>query len=154
MPDVTVPVPDDRVPEFYQFFGAWLAGAQPPITADSQQESNPHTGTQPWVDTDEDLVLAQGVWERLSKRARAMMNLLMESPGAKLSGEVIAQKVGIPNGKYGVAGVLAWPGRHCLAVGRKLPIRYEEGPVGESANYWIESHVAALFTKAKNQIRM
>jgi len=35
-----------------------------------------------------------------------------------------------------------------------LPIRYEEGPVGESANYWIESHVAALFTKAKNQIRM
>ena len=27
MTDITVPVPDDRTAEFYQFFGLWLAGS-------------------------------------------------------------------------------------------------------------------------------
>ena len=33
---------------------------------------------------------------------------------------------------------------------RWLPVRYEEGPVGGSANYWMTSEVASLFHKAKN----
>jgi hypothetical protein len=151
MPDITVPVPEDRVPEFYQFFGAWLAGA-PSITASSlgQQVGNPHVEVAPWGQTDEDLALAQVVWEKLSERAKGMFELLMQSPGDKISGEEIAESLDIPNGKYGVAGVLAWPGRHSYAVGRHLPVRYEDGPVGGSANYWIDKGTADLFSKAKD----
>lgn len=151
MPDITVPVPEDRVPEFYQFFGAWLAGSPSATVAPVGQ----HAGASgddlsPWGSTDEDLGLAQVVWGKLSERARAMFSLLMESPGEKISGEDIAETLDIPNGKYGVAGVLAWPGRHSYAVGRWLPIYYEDGPVGASANYWMEPEVADLFNKAKD----
>ena len=31
----------------------------------------------------------------------------------------------IPDGKHGVGGVLGWPGRHCIAVNRKLPWSWE-----------------------------
>ena len=43
-------------------------------------------------------------------------------------------------------------GPHQVGVGasRWLPVRYEEGPVGGSANYWMTSEVASLFHKAKN----
>jgi hypothetical protein len=52
--------------------------------------------------------------------------------------------------EWWVAGVLAWPGRHSYAVGRWLPVRYEEGPVGGSASYWMTAEVTSLFRKAKN----
>lgn len=70
-------------------------------------------------------------------------------PGHKVAGEDMAETLDIPNGKYGVAGVLAWPGRHSAAVGRVLPIRFEDGPVGEGGNYWVEQEVADLFRKAR-----
>jgi len=61
------------------------------------------------------------------------------------SGDVAAA-VGIPNGKYGVAGVLAWPSRHCAAVGRPLLCRYEEPMTPDvSGTYWIDEAVAGLF---------
>ena len=150
MPDITVPVPEDRVPEFYQFFGAWLAGAPSPVASLGQQVGNPVVEVLPWGQTDDDLPLAQVVWEKLSDRARGMFEMLWESPGQKFSGETLAESLGIPNGKYGVAGVLAWPGRHCYGVGRNLPIRYEDGVVGESANYWMDKDVADLFKQAKD----
>ena len=153
MADITVPVPEDRIAEFYQFFGAWLAGAPTSVVSVGQQVGHPETNVVAWARADEDLALAQVVWEKLSDRAKAMFDLLTEHPGAKISGEMIAEKVDIPNGKYGVAGVLAWPGRHCYAVGRVLPVRYEDGPVGGSANYWIEKEVADLFKQAKDEIQ-
>lgn len=150
MPDITVPVPDARVPEFYQSFGAWLAGS-PSIMASpvGQQSGASDVDVPPWGSTDDDLGLAGVVWGKLSERAQAMFDLLMDNPGEKMSGEDIAEALEIPNGKYGVAGVLAWPGRHSYAVSRPLPVRYEDGPVGASANYWIEPDVADLFKKAK-----
>jgi hypothetical protein len=35
-------------------------------------------------------------------------------------------------------------------VGRSLPVRYKEGPVGGSANYWIDQSLADLFGKARD----
>lgn len=129
MTDVTVPVPDDRVAEFYAFFSSWLAGVEAAVTEVDT------TTVMPWGQADDDLGKARVVWGKLSERARAMFDLLLDEPGNKISGEDIADRLGIPNGKYGVAGVLAWPGRHANAVGRPLPVQYEDGPVGGSANY-------------------
>jgi hypothetical protein len=150
MADITVPVPDERVPEFYQFFGAWLAGSTTAVAAEGHQPGSPEVEVEPWGQTGDDLALAQVVWGKLSQPAQAMFNLLMEHPGEKISGETVAAKVGIEKGKYGVAGLLAWPARHSYAVGRQLPVWYEDGPVGGSADYWIEPDVADLFKKAKH----
>jgi len=75
-----------------------------------------------------------------------MFGLLMDHPGDAMTGEELAAAVGIPNGKYGVAGVLAWPARHCAAVGRPLLCRYEEPMTPDaSGTYWIDQAVADLF---------
>jgi len=75
-----------------------------------------------------------------------MFGLLMDHPGDAMTGEELAAAVGIPNGKYGVAGVLAWPARHCAAVERPLPCRYEEPMTPDaSGTYWIDQAVADLF---------
>lgn len=150
MQDITVPVPDERVPEFYQLFGAWLAGVPVPDAEEGQQVGNPEVEVAPWGQTDDDLALARVIWGKLSQRAKAMFGVLMEEPSQKFSGEFLAESLNIPNGKYGVAGVLAWPGRYSYAVGRYLPVRYEDGAVGKSANYWMEPDVAALFVAARD----
>jgi Family of unknown function (DUF6416) len=75
-----------------------------------------------------------------------MFGLLMDHPGDAMTGEELAAAVGIPNGKYGVADVLAWPARHCAAVERPLPCRYEEPMTPDaSGTYWIDQAVADLF---------
>lgn len=143
MQEIKVLVDEARVAEFYEMFGRWLAGRP----AEDLPETKPQL---PWGSTDDDLALAQVVWEKLSDRAKALFGVLMDAPETKVSGEKLADDLEIPNGKYGVAGVLAWPGRHCLAVGRQLPVKYADGAVGESANYWMTQEVAALFRKARD----
>ena len=143
MQEIKVLVPEERVPEFYEMFGRWLAGTD--VTND------PGGGQLvEWHNTDDDLTLAKVVWGKLSERAQSMFNVLIEQPEKKFSGEQLAADLDIPNGKYGVAGVLAWPGRHCKAVGRYLPVSQEDGAVGDSANYWMTTEVAALFNKARD----
>ncbi|MDX6287614.1 MAG: hypothetical protein QOG53_3099 [Frankiales bacterium] len=142
MVEVKVLVPGERVPDFYEMFGRWLAG-----TADEAPSS---TKPVQWSNTEDDLALAKAVWEKLSDRARALFSKLMDAPAdQKFNGEQLAHELHIPNGKYGVAGVLAWPKRHSAAVGRWLPVTYKDGPVGEPARYWMEADVAAVFRKAR-----
>jgi hypothetical protein len=150
MQEIKVLVPGERVAEFYQFFGSWLAGDAAAAASGPASQGGGGQGTEvaPWGQTEEDAALAKIVWDKLSSRGKAMFGLLMESPGEQFSGEWIAEKLDIPNGKYGVAGVLAWPGRHCIAVGRELPVRYRDGEVGGSANYWMTHEVAELFMRA------
>jgi hypothetical protein len=73
----------------------------------------------------------------------------MDNPGQKVSGEDLAAELAIPNGKYGIAGVLAWPGRHCAAVNRFPLWSWEYGPVGGSADYWVDKEIADLFLRVR-----
>ena len=67
-------------------------------------------------------------WEKFNPRAKALFSLLMDHPGHKETGEGLAATLDIPNGKSGVAGVLAWPVRHCAAMNRVVPWSWEDGP--------------------------
>ncbi|OAA19356.1 hypothetical protein UG55_10912 [Frankia sp. EI5c] len=140
--DVTVKVPEERLPDFYAMYGRWLAGqdAQP----DEEQPTEPIE----W--SEQDLVLAKIVWGKFSDRAKAMFSTLIDSPGKKFGGVQLADALDIPNGKYGTAGVLAWPARHCTAVDRLLPCKYEDGVLGDGANYWMTPAVATLFKQARD----
>jgi hypothetical protein len=141
--EVTVPVPDDRVAQFYEMFGRWLGGADGLSTGDIDAPE-----LLQWSNSGEDVALARKVWVKLSPRAQALFRLLMSKPGQKFAAEELADTLDIPHGKNGVAGALAWPGRHSHAVGRWLPVRYEDGPVGRGALYWMEPEVAELFRRA------
>src|SRR4051794_5751227 len=117
MTDLTLPVPDERIAEFYQFFGLWLAGALSPpgshleVLLGPAEASAAHT-IKPWGGTEEDHADAEALWKKYSPNARAMFGLMIDNPGKEFTGDEIAKAVNIANGAHGVAGVLAWPVRH------------------------------------------
>lgn len=118
MSDITVPVPEARTAEFYQFFGLWLAGSLSlpggiPVGAESPSEtSQMPTPHQPWGDTKSDVNDAALLWEKYSPRARAMFSLLVDNPGKEFTGEQIADAANIPNGaRRGRGPRLARPSR-------------------------------------------
>jgi hypothetical protein len=148
MIDVTVKVPEERLGEFYELVGTWLSGERRGGGADVASFADPST-TREWANTDDDVALARTVWEQFSPHARAVFSLLMDHPGQKVSGDDLAAALAIPKGKYGIAGVLAWPGRRCAAVGRRPLWKWEAGPAGGSASFWIDKEVADLFKKIR-----
>lgn len=142
--NISVLVPSDRVEEFYENFAAWLRKEPLIVAADDVAERSDLT---PWFGGDDahEQMLAAEVWAKLSDRAKALFELLSREPGRKFSAKEIGDALEIPNGMYGVAGVLAWPARHCAAVGQLLPILYEEGSPGEGARYWMSEEAAESF---------
>lgn len=155
MPDVTIPVPDDRVAEFYQFFGHWLEGSLAP--SDGGYEMLSATSGDPgkrrsWTGSDEDREDAEKIWSKMTSRAKGFYNLLIDAPGTEFTGNQIAKQLSIPNGANGVAGVLAWPGRYCLKLNRGLPQHWKHGEDGAPSVYWMDADVAALFASVRSDL--
>jgi len=73
-----------------------------------------------------------------------------DRPRFRVTGKELASTLEIPNGPSGVAGVLAWPARHCAAVNRARPWLWEYRPEDDTTSYWIEPEVADLFKKVRN----
>ncbi|WP_082909145.1 DUF6416 domain-containing protein [Mycolicibacterium iranicum] len=148
MIDVTVKVPEDRVPEFYTMYGNWLngspSGPTPTVTKNSE---NPNDRPR-W--TDADTALAAEVWNKLSATAKGLFSTLIDEPETRFSGEELAGMLNIPNGKHGVAGVLAWPGRYCVSANRRWFWEWDY-PEGETAVYWLSRENAALFREARDR---
>jgi hypothetical protein len=143
--DVTVKIPEERVGDFYELIGRWLSEEQ---LADEVTDTS--AGPRSWTDSNEDLAVARAVWEKFSPRAKAVFSLLMDQPGDRVSAKYLASTLDIPHGTSGVAGVLAWPARHCAAVNRVGPWRWEYKPEEDTTYYWIEPEVADLFKKVRN----
>jgi hypothetical protein len=159
MTDITVPVPDDRTAEFYQFFGLWLAGSLSLTSSPSGATESPPEIAQatppdvrPWGDSEQDVTDAEALWRKYSPRARAMFSLLMDNPDREFTGEEIAQAVNIPNGAHGVAGVQAWPGRYGIAIGRELPSAWREDQDTLQSFYWMPARTAQVFKAARARV--
>ena len=150
---VTVAVPEDRVPEFYSWFAAFLAaepGTPPP--GESRGRRGPrgmrhHAETRAWSAKDADQ--AAWLYGRLAPPARELFDLLIDAPGERFAGENIARRLQLDKGAHGVAGILAWPGRYSRHLGRALPIA-TEGRTDGGTDYYMEPEIAALFAKARN----
>lgn len=158
MADITVPVPDDRTAEFYQFFGLWLAGSlslspntpQSPEGGPVEADETPKPRV-PWGTTEEDYADALTLWRKYSPQARAMFSLLMDDPDTPYTGDEIAEKIGVKNGAHGIAGVLAWPGRHGAKSSRGLPTYFYEDEDGVG-RYLIPAERADLFKTAREKV--
>ncbi|GLZ39943.1 DUF6416 domain-containing protein [Actinokineospora sp. NBRC 105648] len=145
--DVTVAVPTDRLPEFYSWYGAWLGGR----VADAEQgvaETEPAVATA-W--TAEDDELAAALWAKLSRTARALFSTWIDAPEHRFSGDELAELLGQSKGKHAIAGILAWPGKYCTALGRTWPWSWEY-PENSTARYWMSTTMATLFAAARAQV--
>ena len=69
MIDVTVKVPEDRVPEFYVIFGQWLNGAPAPAMPLVGRNALTPDDRPAW--TDDDVDVARNVWNKLSAAQKA-----------------------------------------------------------------------------------
>jgi hypothetical protein len=152
---VTVPVPEERVPEFYAWFASFLAaesgwkgGSSRRGPAGRGRRAGPHHQDRPleaWTSADGDR--AAWLYERLAPGASELFDLLATSPGRRFSGNEVAARLKIDKGAHGVAGILAWPGRYSRRLDRVLPIA-TEGRSDGGTDYFMESEVALLFAGA------
>jgi Family of unknown function (DUF6416) len=151
---VTVAVPEERVPEFYSWFAAFLEaepGTVPPAWGHRRRGlhgSHRHGEASAWSAQDVDQ--AAWLYGKLAPPARALFDLLAAADGQRIGGEEIAKRLGLEKGAHGVAGILAWPGRYCRRLGRVLPIA-TEGRADGGTDYYMEPDIAALFAAARTQ---
>jgi Family of unknown function (DUF6416) len=150
--EVTVPVPEERVPEFYSWFAAFLAaapGTTPPSGGSRRRGGRgwrQHAEASAW--SAEDVDQAAWLYAKLAPPARELFDLLIEAPGQRFGGEDLAKRLKLDKGAHGVAGILAWPGRYSRHLGRTLPIA-TEGRADGGTDYYMEPDVAALFAAAR-----
>jgi hypothetical protein len=157
MIDVTVKVPEERLPEFYAMHAAWLNAPSPaPVAVRAQEETVQPTADMPGVDTDgrrpwleSDSALVAKLWEKFSDPAKALFSKLIDEPDRQFNGVELAEMLQIPNGHNGVAGVLAWPGKYCQKEGRKRLWEWKYPVDGEPVVYWVTPDVAELLRRAR-----
>lgn len=149
---VSVAVPEERVPEFYSWFAAFLAsepGAGPMRGGRGgrgRRGLHPHRSEpQAWSAQDADR--AAWLYRKLAPPAQRLFDLLAGAPGERFSGNDIAARLSLDKGAHGVAGILAWPGRYSRRLGRVLPIA-TEGRDDGGTDYYMAPEVAELFTAA------
>jgi hypothetical protein len=157
--EITVAVPEDRVPEFYLWFATFLAsepGTPPPLAMRhalgprgrrrGPRAWHQHAEAQAWSANDADQ--AAWLYSKLAPPARELFDLLADAPGERFGGENIARRLGLDKGAHGVAGILAWPGRYSRRIDRMLPIA-TEGRADGGTDYYMEPEIAALFTAGR-----
>jgi hypothetical protein len=152
---VTVAVPEERVPEFYAWFAQFLAsepGTPPPFGGRGRRGRRGirrhDDEALPW--SPDDAETAAWLYRKLAPPARELFDLLADSPGARVAGEQVARQLGLDKGAHGVAGILAWPGRYSRHLGRVLPIA-TEGRADGGTDYYMDPETAALFKAARER---
>lgn len=150
---ITVAVPEERVPEFYVWFADFLT-AEPGTAPSSERGHRGRHGRRyrseasAWSADDADQ--AAWLYRRLAPPARELFDLLLDDPGKRFGGEVIARRLGLEKGAHGVAGILAWPGRYARHLERVLPIDTEARADG-GTDYYIDPDTAAIFAAARER---
>jgi hypothetical protein len=148
---ITVAVPEERVPEFYAWFADFLT-AEAGSARSSERRRHGHRGHRGRSDVSawsaDDADQAAWLYRKLAPPARELFDLLLDAPGERFGGEMIARRLGLEKGAHGVAGILAWPGRYSRHLDRVLPID-TEGRTDGGTDYYIDPDTAAIFAAAR-----
>ena len=155
---VTVAVPEERVPEFYAWFAAFLASEPGAGWAGTQSQggrgrrgprgSRRNHDVHAWSADDADQ--AAWLYGKLAPPARELFDLLAESPGTRVGGEQLAKRLDLDKGSHGVAGILAWPGRYSRHLNRVMPIA-TAGRADGGTDYYMDPETAELFRTARER---
>ncbi len=158
---ITVAVPEERVPEFYVWFAGFLAAEAggPPGPwggrggGPGRGRGGPrHAFGEPAVWSADDGDEAAWLYGKLADPARALFDLLIDAPGERRAGNEIAAALGLDKGAHGVAGILAWPGRYSRKLARELPIA-TEGRDDGGTDYYMDPAIAEIFGAARARVR-
>jgi hypothetical protein len=148
---ITVAVPEERVPEFYLWFASFLSAepGAPPWGGRRGRGGprHPFGDAVAWSTADADA--ATWLYGKLAPPAQALFDLLIDAPGERRAGNEIAARLGLEKGAHGVAGILAWPGRYSRKLGRELPLA-TEGRDDGGTDYYMEPAVAEIFAAARD----
>ena len=158
---VTVDVPEDRVPEFYLWFAAFLAAARAPARRAAGRMPRPRRGfgrrVGPWGHT------SGAAWtggRRSTRRAlalrpprrtpaRELFDLLhRRRPASATPATRSPRRCTSRRAPTALAGILAWPGRWCRKLGLEFPITTTAREDG-GTDYAIEPAIAELFSGAR-----
>jgi hypothetical protein len=150
---VTVAVPEERVPEFYIWFANFLASEPggPPWSA-RRARGGRHGFGEPAAWSAADADRAVWLYGKLAAPARELFDILIEGPGERHPGNEIAARLGLEKGAHGVAGILAWPGRYSRKLDRELPIA-TAGRDDGGTDYYMDPSVAKIFAAARERVQ-
>jgi hypothetical protein len=147
MVEVTFDIPERLLGQFYVAVGGVLKRAQLESAAEQAEPQLREWGT---FGGDDDQAAA--AWRKFSPRARAVFSLLMDNPGNALPADELATRIGLTNGKHGLAGVVAWPSRQCAELGYVPPFRFDNSAApNEAGTYWMDPQTAELFVAARQR---
>ncbi|HEX4364174.1 MAG TPA: DUF6416 domain-containing protein [Solirubrobacteraceae bacterium] len=160
---ITVAVPEERVPEFYVWFASFLAAEAggPPRRGRPGGRGGPDFGgpdfggpgrhfADPVGWSAADAEESAWLYRKLAEPARALFDLLIDAPGEPVAGNEIAARLGLEKGAHGVAGILAWPGRYSRKLGRELPIA-TQGRADGGTDYYMDPAIAEIFAAARTR---
>lgn len=148
---VTVSVPTPRLGEFHVMFGRWLAGDTPETAAAgaiTEAAVNSSGDLRYWGTDPKDEQNAKILWDNMTDAARALLQVLMDTPGEWVDAEVLASHFG--DDRYRVAGYLGWPGRYSAQMGMRHPVSYRKDSEGKTY-YRVKPEVADLFRAAQKE---
>ena len=152
---VTVAVPEERVPEFYAWFAAFLAsepGAAPPFGGRGRRGPRgspaPRRGSSPGRRTTP--TRRPGSTGKLAPPARELFDLLAGRPGARFGGEEIASASGSRRAPTASRASSPGPAATRRHLGRMLPIA-TEGRADGGTDYYMDPETATLFTAARDR---
>jgi hypothetical protein len=150
MVQVTFEIPERLLGRFYRAVGRVLMRTQ---LEGSRLEAEPQLHEWGTFAGDDDQ--AHMAWRKFSPRAQAVFSLLMDSPGVAIPADEIAAKIGLINGRHGLAGVVAWPSRQCAELGLLPPFRFDNSAApNEAGSYWMDPDTAELFRAARQTSMM
>jgi hypothetical protein len=145
MVQVTFEIPEHLLGQFYLAVGRALQNGQDEGAA---EQAEPAMSEWSVLDVDDAAV----VWRKFSPRAQAVFSVLMDSPGIALPADELAAKIGLTNGRHGLAGVVAWPSRQCAELGFVPPFRFDNSAApNEAGTYWMDPETADLFRAVRQR---
>ena len=144
--DITIPVPSDRVAEFYQLVGAWMetprgGPAAAGAAADETASDIPLS--------EQDLSAAVTWWKSLKPREREIFGLWVDASPKMLSAKVIVETMKL-KGPRDIPGILSWPSRKGTKAGFRVHWNFRYDAVSEEPIYGIED---VAYAKLLDQAR-
>jgi hypothetical protein len=147
MVQVTFEIPDHLLGQFYLAVGRALQNGQ-----DEGDAEDAEPELREWGIFAGDDQQAAEAWRKFSPRAQAVFSLLMDNPGIAVPADEIAAKIGLTNGRHGLAGVVAWPSRQCAELGFVPPFRFDNSAApSEAGTYWMDPETAELFRAVRQR---
>lgn len=137
--DVTVPVPSDRIAEFYRCFATWIDGRP---AAPTKEDAPAPEG--------QELDAAVRWWKLLKPSERKIFGLWIDTAPSMITASEMIDRLGL-SGPREIPGILSWTGRKGRKAGFAVRWSFRYDPATQEPLYGIEDRgYAELILEARS----